>query len=79
MPLACWWVLQTELDSRIWFGNKIASACAVLHNFCLLNQDYWNDNDSDDPQDQGHDNNDDDVIGDGDDVRSVFREYIGNT
>ena len=38
----------------------------------------WNDDDDDDPRDQGHDNNDSDVIRDGDDVRSVLREYIAN-
>ena len=73
-----WRILGKRLDSRISFANKIAIACAVLHNFCLLNQDDWNDDDNDDPRDQGHDNNDDDVIKDGDDVRSVLREYIAN-
>ena len=73
-----WRILGKRLDSRILFANKIAIACAVLHNFCLLNQDDWNDDDNDDPRDQGHDNNDDDVIRDGDGVRSVLREYIAN-
>ena len=73
-----WRILRKRLDSRISFAKKTAIACAVLHNFCLLNQDGWNDDDNDDPGDQGHDNNDDDVIRDGDDVRSVLREYIAN-
>ena len=64
----CWRILGKRLDSRILFANKIAIACAVLHNFCLLNQDDWNDDDNDDPRDQGHDNNDDDVIRDGDGI-----------
>ena len=64
---------------KISFANKIAVACAVLHNFCLLNQDEWNDDENDDPQDQGHENKNDDVIRDaGDDVRSVSREYLAN-
>ena len=75
-----WCILGKRLDSKISFGNKIAVACAVLHNFCLSNQEDWNDDDddNDNPQDQGHDNKDDDVIRDGDDVRSVLREYIAN-
>lgn len=63
-----WRILGKQLDNRISFANKIAIACAVLHNFCLLNQEDWNDDDNDNPQDQGHDNKDDDVIRDGDDV-----------
>ena len=63
-----WWILEKQLDNRISFANKIAIASAVLHNFCLLNQEDWNDDDNDNPQDQGHDNKDDDVIRDGDDV-----------
>lgn len=75
-----WRILGKQLDNRISFANKIAIACAVLRNFCLLNQEDWNDHDddNDNPQDQGHDNKDDDVIRDGDDVRSVLREYIAN-
>ena len=73
-----WWILEKQLDNRISFANKIAIASAVLHNFCLLNQEDWNDDDNDNPQDQGHDNKGDDVIRDGDDVRSVLREYIAN-
>lgn len=63
-----WRILGKQLDNRISFANKIAIACAVLHNFCLLNQEDWNDDDNDNPQDQGHDNKDDDVIRDGADV-----------
>ena len=44
-----WRILRKWLDSRISFANKIAIACAVLHNFCLLNQDDWNDDDDDNP------------------------------
>lgn len=73
-----WRILWKRLDRKISFANKIAIACAVLHNFCLLNQDKWNDDENDDPRDQGHESNNDDVIRDGDDVRSVLREYIAN-
>jgi len=48
-----WRILGKRLDSRILFANKIAIACAVLRNFCLLNQDDWNDDDNDDSRDQG--------------------------
>ena len=73
-----WRIPGKRLDSGISFANKIAIACAFLHNFCLLNPDDWNDGDNDDPQDQGHDSNDNEFIRDGDDVRSVLREYIAN-
>lgn len=73
-----WRILWKRLDRKISFANKIAIACAVLHNFCLLNQDEWNDDENDDPRDQGHESNNDDVIRDGEDVRSVLREYIAN-
>ena len=63
-----WRILGKRLDSRISVANKIAIVCAVLHNFCLLYQNDWNDDDNDDPRDQGHDNNDDAVLRDGDDV-----------
>ena len=74
-----WGILGKRLDAGFCLQKKIAIACAVLHNFHLLNQDHWNDNDFDNPQDQGHDNSDDDVIRDGNDVPSVLMEYIANT
>ena len=39
----CWRILGKWLESKISFANKITVTCAVLHNFCLLNQDEWND------------------------------------
>ena len=71
-------MLKKRLDSKISFANKIAVACAVVHNFCLLNHDDWDDNENDDPRDQGRESNNDDVIRDGYNVRSVLREYIAN-
>lgn len=56
------WFCCTKLDSKISFANKIAVSCAVLHKFAPLNQDDWNDNGNDDPQDQGHESNNDDVM-----------------
>ena len=73
-----WRILGKRLDSKISFANKIAVACAVLHNFCLLNHDNWNDNENDNPRDQGHEGNNNDVIRDGDDVRNVLRDYNAN-
>ena len=72
-----WRILGKRLDSRISFANKITIACAVLHIFCLLNQDDGNDDDNGDPRDHGH-GNDNDVIRVGYDFRSVLREYIAN-
>ena len=36
-------ILGKWLESKISFANKVTVTCAVLHNFCLLNQDEWND------------------------------------
>ena len=44
----------------------------------MLNQVEWNDDENDDTRHQGHESNNDDVIRDGDDVRSVSREYVSN-
>lgn len=44
-----WRILRKRLDSKISFANKIAVACAVRPNFCLLNQDEWNNDENDDP------------------------------
>lgn len=38
-----WRILGKRLDSKASFANKITVACTVLHNFCLLNQDEWDD------------------------------------
>lgn len=72
------WFCCTKLDSKISFANKIAVSCAVLHKFAPLNQDDWNDNGNDDPQDQGHESNNDDVMRDGDDIQNVWKDYIAN-
>ena len=45
-----WRIQGKRLDSKISFANKIAVACAVLQNFCLLNQDEWGDDENDDPR-----------------------------
>lgn len=45
-----WRIQGKRLDSKISFANKIAFACAVLQNFCLLNQDEWSDDENDDPR-----------------------------
>ncbi|PFX32619.1 putative nuclease HARBI1 [Stylophora pistillata] len=77
-PLASW--LQkpfpeaTRDPEEIAFNRALSAARVAVE--CAF--DGWNDDDNDDPGDQGHENNDDDVIRDGDDVRSVLREYIAN-
>lgn len=70
-----WRILGKRLDSKIGFVNKIVIACAVLHNFCIHAGDYW-----DEPPDneEGSDDENDDVIGDGDDVRQILMDYIHN-
>ena len=71
-----WRILAKRLDSSIDFAVKSAVACAVLHNFCIMNGDEWEDEDGND----GDDNADDDVntMHDGDNVREILKEYISS-
>ena len=62
---------RKQLDSKI----SIAVACAVDGNFCLLNQDYWNDDDNDEPRDQVHESNNDDVKRE----KATFKVFWGST
>lgn len=75
--LKCRWrILAKRLDSNLRFSIRCATACAVLHNFCLKFGDDWDDNDND--GEDGGNNDCNDVIGDGDDLRDVLKEYLAN-
>ena len=75
--LKCRWrILAKRLDSNLRLSIRCATACAVLHNFCLKFGDDWDDNDNDGEDGGNHDCND--VIGDGDDLRDVLKEYLAN-
>ena len=68
-------ILAQRLDSSIDFAVKSVVACAVLHNFCIMNGDDWDDDGND-----GDDNADDDVntMHDGDNVREILKAYISS-
>ena len=57
------------MDSRIVFAVKTAASFEVLHNFCIMNGDEWNNWDRND----GNDDEDDDVntTQDGDNIREI--------
>ena len=70
-----WRILGKRFDcSSINFAVKIAVACAVLHNFCIMNGDEWNDRDEDHGDDGG--DSDLDNMRDGDNVWGILKEYI---
>ena len=74
--LKCRWrILAKRFDSGLRFSIKCATACAVLHNFCLKLGDNW-DNGDNDEDDHGNDCND--VIGDGEDLRDFLKQYLSN-
>ena len=69
-----WRILHKCLDSKINFVNKIVIACVVLQNLCIRADDFWDelpDGDEDDGSD--HDNN---VVGDGENVRQILLNYV---
>ena len=77
-----WKILAKRLDCSMNFAAKTATACAVLHNFCIMNGDEWNERDDDDGDDgnvmQDRDDNDNNtiILQDGDVIRDVLKEYI---
>lgn len=71
-----WRILGKRLDSSINFAVKTATACAVLHNFCIMNGDEWNDEDGNDGDDGGNDN--ENIMRDGDNIREVLKEYLSS-
>lgn len=53
----------------------IIVACAVLHNFCILAGDEWDEDDFNNDDDNGPNNNDD-VLRDGDDIRELLKNSL---
>ena len=49
-------------------------ACTVLHNFCLLIGDEWDDDDSDDGNDGQNPNYN--LIDDGDTIREILKDHL---
>lgn len=66
--------MQKRLDSDIKFSVPIAIACAVLHNFCIKMGDNW-DNEGNLDHDGG-DNDSEDVVRDGEDIRDILKEFL---
>ena len=63
-----WRILDAIEERNIAAVSKIIVACAVLHNFCILAGDEWDEDDFNDDDDNGPNNNDD-VLRDGDDIK----------
>ena len=69
-----WRILQKRLDSNLAFSVKTAIACAVLHNFCIKMGDDWDDDGNPDHHDCNNDNAD--VVRDGDEIRDMLKEFL---
>ncbi|PFX22530.1 putative nuclease HARBI1 [Stylophora pistillata] len=70
-----WRILDAIEERNIAAVSKIIVACAVLHNFCILAGDEWDEDDFNDDDDNGSNNNDD-VLRDGDDIRELLKNNL---
>lgn len=70
-----WRIIDAIEERNIADVSKIIVACAVLHNFCILAGDEWDEDDFNNDDDNGPNNNDD-VLRDGDVIRTVFELRI---
>ena len=69
-----WRVLQKRLDSSLAFAIKTTVACIVLHNICIDSNDDWDDDDDNhDPPDNQQNA---DILGDGDAIRDLLKDFV---
>ena len=68
-----WRILTKQIESGVSSVSDTVVACAVLHNFCINAGDEW---EWDDGDDDGGNDNDANVLRDGDDIRELLKEYI---
>ena len=54
--------------------SKIIIACAVLHNFCIMVGDEWDDQDYDRDEDDGQNNNA--GLRDGEEIREMVKNNL---
>ena len=70
-----WRILDAIKERNIAAVSKIIVPCAVLHNFCILAGDEWDEDDFNVDDDTGPNNNDD-VLRDGDDIRELLKNNL---
>ena len=70
-----WRILNKRLDSHTKFSVRIAVACMVLHNFCIMAGDNWDDLDIPPPDDNQIERNDE-TVGNGEDIREILKRFI---
>ena len=68
-----WRILTKQIESGVSSVSDTVVACAVSHNFCINAGDEW---EWDDGNDDGGNDNDANVLRDGDDIRELLKEYI---
>lgn len=75
-----WGVLRRRLDCRMEFVCKTVVACAVLHNLCILAGDNWvYDEQGEGLTEEGVEDNNNDIIGNGEVVRQALLDYISSS
>ena len=70
-----WRILMGMEESKVQLISKIILACAVLHNFCILHGDEWEENDENNDHDQG---DNDEILRDGDNIREILKTYLSS-
>ena len=65
-----WRILIGMEESKVQLISKIILASAVLHNFCILYVDEWEENDENNDHDQG---DNDEIVRDGDNIREILK------
>ena len=67
----CWHILDYIQECNISFISKIMFACCVLHNFCILAGEEW-DNENANDFDNGDQADDGNILRDGDEIWEVL-------
>lgn len=69
-----WRILNCMEEANVGRVSKIVIACAVLHNFCILADDEWDDEDYDNDEDEGQNNNA--GLQDGEQIREILKNSV---
>ena len=70
-----WRILMGMEESKVQLIAKIILACAILHNFCILHGNEWEENDENNDHDQG---DNDEILRDGDNIREILKAYLSS-
>lgn len=69
-----WRILDHIEEASVSMISKIIIACCVLHNFCILAGDEWDEDDCENEHDNRQNNNR--VLGDGEEIRELLKDNL---